>query len=490
MLDSLLKWLFEKRYKRLISSAFSFESTQEYVLGQIIKNNVNCSYLKDLSIHDIASFKAFCPLIEYDQIEDKILNIKNGITNTLLCDEVLAFSKSSGTTSTSKYIPYSRVSLENNFKGGKDMLALYLHSFPESKILSGKNFSLTGSYMIENGFVVGDVSSLFAYFLKPWYKPFRVPNVSIATISDWEEKLQKLSPILSKADIRWIAGVPSWIKVVIDSLEKSSQKPINEIWPNLEVFFYGGISIEPFRPYFTQKFNDRLTFWQTYNASEGFYGLQLYKNENDILLLPNNGIYYEFIAKNEIEFAEPRILSSNELIIHQQYELIITNHSGLYRYRTGDMIIVTSLSPLKIRISGRTKSYINMFGEELMVNNTEEAISYINHRFNLTITDYTVAPIMEEIEGGYHRWLIESEIDNLDLEELELELDTKLQMLNSDYRAKREKNLVLKNLKITKLPHGTFYCWLKENKRLNIQSKIPKLLNSSEIQEELMSLAE
>lgn len=490
MLDYVLKKYFCWRYENLVAESEDFRTTQENLLNSIIGKNKGAAYLLKAGISNIDLFKTHCPLVSYDDIEREILKIKTLAENNMLVDEVIAFSKSSGTTSHSKFIPYTQQGLDYNFKAGKDMLSLYLHSYPQSKIISGKNFSLTGSFIMENGFVVGDVSSLFAYFLKPWYKPFRTPALSIATMSDWEKKLEQLCKVLSKEDIRWIAGVPSWIKVVIDALERNTQKTIQEIWPNLEVYFYGGVSIEPFRAYFSEKFNDKLILWQTYNASEGFYGLQENAGESDVLLLPNNGSYYEFIARMDIDTAVPKLVNSKDLSIGEQYELVITNFSGLYRYRTGDMIEVTCLTPLKIRVVGRTKSSINMFGEELMVHNTDEAIRYLNELINESITEYTVAPKIDSDGKGYHRWFIELDQDSESLFNLEIELDKKIQLLNSDYKAKREKDYILKNLKIVGIPKNSFYRWLKKNHRLNIQSKIPKLWSSEKIQLEILSLIE
>jgi phenylacetate-coenzyme A ligase PaaK-like adenylate-forming protein len=489
MLDYVLKKYFYWRYTNLVIETEDFAKTQNCLLNTILERNKNAVYFAERGITDTESFRTNCPLVSYDDIESDILKIKAQKGNSLISDEIKAFSKSSGTTSQSKFIPFTQISLDFNFKAGKDMLALYLHSYPSSEIISGKNFSLTGSYTIENGFVVGDVSSLFAYFLSPWYKPFRSPELSIATMSDWENKLEKLCKILSKEDIRWIAGVPSWMKVVIDAIESYNQRPIREIWPNLEVYFYGGVSIEPFRSYFAEKF-ENLILWQTYNASEGFYGLQQNADETDVLLLPNNGSCYEFICRSQIRKVHPAIISSGDLKIGEHYELVITNFSGLYRYRTGDMIEVTGIKPFKIQVIGRTKSSINMFGEELMVHNTDEAIRYLNELMDDPITEYTAAPMIDQDGKGFHRWLIESEVDASAISDLERKLDEKLQLLNSDYKAKREKDFILKNLKLVLIPRNSFYQWLKQNNRLNIQSKIPKLWNSDKIQSEILSFVE
>lgn len=487
MITKIIKEIFIWRKKSLDTLSSQADSAQIKLLDKIISRNKSTAYLTNLGIKTSQDFLKNCPSISYDEIEHFILKIKDSRINDLTKEKIIAFSKSSGTTSRSKLIPMTKHSLNANFTAGKNLVSYYLSTFPDSKLVNGKNFSLTGSYNIENGYVIGDVSALFTYFLKPWYRPFRVPSRDIATLSNWDEKLKLITPILAKSKIRWIAGVPSWMCIVIDSIEDYTQKPIREVWPNLEVFFYGGISIEPFRVYFDTKFNGKLKLWQTYNASEGFFGLQTSYETTNLNLVYNTDNYYEFIPKSEIDAENPIILSAKELIIGNTYELVITNTSGLYRYRIGDLIQISDISPIQFQIVGRTKNHINIFGEELMVNNTEMAMTMLSKELNFKYIDYTVAPIVEG-HTGYHQWMIEFDNNPSILQEIEVKLDIKLREKNSDYDAKRFNNLILKPLKIIALPPGTFHRWLEHNHRKNVQSKIPKLMNNTSIQESINSL--
>jgi len=488
MYAPIIKEIFFWRKKRLDTASQQFELYQEILLGKIISQNLSTRYLKNFGIRNVESFRQNCDAVHYDDIEPQILKIKNEHVNELCSEKIIAFSKSSGTTSRSKLLPMTKYSLKANFTAGKNMLSYYLSSNPSSNIIHGKNFSLTGSYHMENGYVIGDVSALFTYFLKPWYKPFRTPSKEIATIADWDEKLRIMTPILSNEDIRWIAGVPSWMSVVIDNIENYTQRPIHKVWKNLEVYFYGGVNIAPLENYFTEKFNPNLQLWQTYNASEGFFGLQSENQNRQMILLQDTSNYYEFIDLSEIDNSHPTILNSREIEIGKIYELVITNFSGLYRYRMGDLIEVSSSSPFKFNIIGRTKNYINVFGEELMVSNTEWAISRLSSELDLSIQDYTIAPIVMG-NKGYHHWLIEFKNSPSDLTHFKLKLDEKLREINSDYDTKRYNNLILQNLEIDTLPSGSFNQWLEINKRKNVQAKIPKLWKDRSIQLEIIELS-
>ncbi len=487
MISTLIREIFIYRKKSLTRLATNFATSQETLLDTIISKNKSVSYLSNLAIKNSRQFKQNCHTVVYDDIESIIIDIKDNNKNELTTEKIIAFAKSSGTTSRSKLIPMTKHSLEANFTAGKNLLANYLSSYPASQLVNGKNFSLTGSYHIENGHLIGDVSALFTYFLKPWYRPFRVPNKEIATIADWEEKLKLMTPILANSPISWIAGVPSWMSIVIDSIENYTQRPIHEVWKNLEVFFYGGVSIEPFRTYFNAKFEGKLNLWQTYNASEGFFGIQTNKESSSLDFIYNTDNYYEFIAKSEIDSENPIVLSSHELIIGNTYELVITNSSGLYRYRIGDLIQITNIAPIQFEIVGRTKNYINIFGEELMVHNTEIAISKLCKEYKINSFEYTVAPIVEG-HTGYHKWLIEMPIIPLNITELAYKLDAYLREINSDYDAKRFNNMILKPLQIQILPIGSFNKWLEVNQRINVQSKIPKLVNNTSIQNSILSI--
>lgn len=484
MYNKIIKEIFIWRKRSLDKQIFKSNSLQSELIQKIISNNQSIPYLRQYSISDFNTFKQNCPAITYDELEPYITQLKNEHKNELTIHDIIAFSKSSGTTSRSKLIPMTKGNLNANFTAGKNLVSHFLSAFPESKIVTGKNFSLTGSYSLENGYVIGDVSALFTYYLKPWFRPFRSPDMHTATIANWDEKLKKMTPILAQEDIRWIAGVPSWMTIVIDSIENYTQKPIVKVWKNLEVFFYGGVQIDPFRAYFDTKFEGKIKLWQTYNASEGFFGLQTQSDSSNLSFLFDTDNYYEFIPKSEIESFQPILLNLSELIIGGIYELVITNLSGLYRYRIGDLIQITDLNPLKYQIVGRTKSFINVFGEELMVTNTELAVTKLSQEFNLKIKDYTVAPIVSGNQG-YHHWMVEFESEVINLAILEEKLDEFLRELNSDYDAKRYQNYILQRLKIEILPSGTLENWLEKTNRKTVQAKVPKLANNMGVQDSI-----
>jgi len=483
IINQAFKW---NRHRLLFSKA-DILLQQEALLDRITAVNCHVDYLKELAIHDSKSFIQNCPAIEYDSIEGLILQIRDQNINYLCTDKILAFAKSSGTTSRSKFIPLTKAGIQSNYTAGKTMLSYYVSANPHSRIFEGKNFSLTGSYSLTGNYVVGDISALFTYFLSPWYKPFRLPNLQLATIADWNDKLEKIVPILAKADIRWIAGVPSWMSVMIDRIEDYAQKPIKNVWSNLEVFFYGGVNIKPFESYYTKKFEGQLTLWQTYNASEGFFGLQEEKESEDFGLLFNIHNYYEFIHFHEINIENPSLIGIDELVEGEIYELVITNSSGLYRYRMGDLLRITKVNPWRFELVGRTKNSINVFGEELMVSNTERAMAELNKHIDFLVKDYTVAPVLNG-NTGHHHWLIEFMKEPSDLTNFQERLDEILRSINSDYDAKRFDNLILKPLTIGVLKNNTMEKWLEIHNRKTVQAKIPKLWKDDSIQKELRAI--
>lgn len=484
MLGSIIIQILKWRSSYIYKNFSFFNELQSKELKKILKENIGIEYLKNKQIDSISSWDSLTS-VGYDDIESDILLLKTKKINTLSNNKIIAFSKSSGTTSASKFIPVTKHFMKQNYLGGFDMLSLYFKSYPNSKILCGQNFSLTGTYNIENGFVTGDISALIAYFLPKIYYKFREPSLEIATLADWDDKIDKLLPILATKDIRWIAGVPSWIYLIIGRLEEYTQKSITEIWPNFEVFFHGGISIIPFKNDFINKFNSKINFWQIYNASEGYLGLQIDKDSNELTLLPNRGTYFEFIKYGDTSL---KILKLKDLVLNETYELILSNSSGLYRYRIGDVIITTCLLPLKFEIIGRTKGVINAFGEELMIHNVENALNILSESIEFKIHEFNIAPIINSSQGGHHRWYIEFKKEPKDITQFSLKLDSILKELNSDYAAKRYNNLILLNLEIVSMPKGIFIHWLKINNKLNAQTKIPKLSSNTEIQKELDSI--
>ena len=485
--SGLINSFFIWKQKRLTQNYHLNIESQGDLLHDIITKNKSCDYLQSLGIEDMEGFQIHCPAINYDDIEKYILEIKEGISNRLTTEKIVALAMSSGTTSRSKFVPLSASGISANYTAGKTMLSQYIAHNPKSKILEGKNFSLTGSYNKVNELIVGDVSALFTYFLHPLYKPFRVPNRDIATIADWKEKMDRMIPILAKSDVRWIAGIPSWMGMVIDRVEEFTQKDIYKVWKNMEVYFYGGVNVRPFESFYKEKFGNQLALWQTYNASEGFFGLQMESESDSLGFLLNTNNYYEFIPYTEIDNEKPLILSLKQLELDKSYELLITNTSGLYRYRMGDILKITNLNPIRFEISGRTRNSINAFGEELMVNNTEKAIAELNKEMNFLIKDYTVAPVITG-NSGHHHWQIEFIKQPHSLFHFQKRLDEIIRHLNSDYDAKRYDDLVLKPLTIELLEKNSMDKWLEATKRVSVQAKVPKLWKDTSIQEQIIAI--
>lgn len=479
-----LNYFFKNRFAKLQKRIESFESIQKETLAKILEKNKGCTYLKNYNVLQLEDFERL-PLVSYEDLESEIVNLLHLKESTITNEKIIAFSKSSGTTNFSKIIPQSKKNISYNYQAGFDLLTSYLHHFPNSKITAGKNFSLTGSYDIQNGLIVGDISALIAYYLPSIFHYFRTPSKDIALTKNWDEKLEKLIPILAKADIRWIAGVPSWIKVIIEKIEKYSQKSILEVWPNLEVYFYGGTDIAIYKSQFDHFFDKKVIYWQTFNASEGFFAMQTSSGDNNMSLMPDYGIYYEFFDLKVLE-----IIPSKDLKIGNKYELIISNSCGLWRYRIGDLIEITHKNPLKIKIVGRTKHYINAFGEELMIHNVEKALEMLNEEMAFEIRHYTVAPKIDEDKIGFHNWLIEFSIAPSNMKDFETRLDELLQHLNSDYKAKRSQDLVMKRLKVQITKNGVFEKWLRNQNRLSAQAKIPKLSNNAQIFDTILSINE
>jgi hypothetical protein len=476
-----LNYFFKNRFAKLQKRIESFESIQKETLTKILEKNKGCTYLKNYNVYQLEDFERL-PLVSYEDLESEIVNLLHSKEPTITNEKIIAFSKSSGTTSFSKIIPQSKKNISYNYQAGFDLLTSYLHHFPNSKITAGKNFSLTGSYDIQNGLIVGDISALIAFYLPSIFHFFRIPSKKIALIQNWDKKLEALIPKLIQSDIRWIAGVPSWIKVIIDRIEFETQKSILEIWPNLEVFFYGGTDIAIYKSKFDQIFQKKVVYWQTYNASEGFFAIQISSNSSDMALISDYGVYFEFLCVKSNQ-----IVQYKNLKIGNQYELIITNSCGLWRYRIGDVIEITHKNPLKIKIVGRTKHFINAFGEELMIHNVEKALEILNQEMAFEIAHYSVAPKIDENDKGFHKWLIEFKMSPSDISIFEKKLDTILQSLNSDYKAKRTHDLVMKNLQIITAKNGQFEKWLRNQNRLSAQAKIPKLSNDTFIIDEILS---
>ena len=439
-------------------------------------------------------FKKHVPIMGYDDLKpylDIIINERKG--NVLWDTPVKWFAMSSGTTNDkSKYIPITEESLKKcHYRGGYHMLALYAKHYPENRYLFGKSLVMGGSQQVNTigeGVFTGDVSAVLLKNLPWWVKRRRTPE-EISMIPEWDVKLQQLSDYAINEDIRSLIGVPSWMLVLLRKITKDTGQCITDIWPNLEVFFHGGVSFMPYREQFEKLIpSSKMNYWETYNASEGFFGIQYAPDSSDMLLLLDNEIFYEFIPNGQWEQENPQTLTLNEVELGVKYAMLISTSGGLWRYLLGDTVVFTSLEPHLFKIAGRTEHFINAFGEELMIDNADRALQEACELTGAKIREYTAAPVFFDDENnGAHEWLIEFATPPSDIESFREALDTSLKSLNSDYEAKRSFGLSLRMPIIRVLPHNFFYKWMESKERLGGQNKIPRLANNRKYVDSLLA---
>lgn len=432
---------------------------------------------------------------DYDSIKLWIERVMEGETNLMWPERIQWFAKSSGTTSDkSKFIPVSPSSLDQcHFKGGRDAMSVYCAAYPETKVFTGKTLVLGGSHKInelDSGSRYGDISAVMLQNLPFVADVFRTPERSIALMDEWESKIDKMARATLKENVTQIAGVPSWTMVLIKKIfELTGETDLRAVWPDLELFSHGGVSFAPYRSQYQQVIpHADMHYLETYNASEGFFALQDDPSRNDMLLLLDNGVYFEFVPMDELGKDFPKTLTIDEVQVGGLYALVISTNAGLWRYLLGDTVRVTSLTPFRIKIAGRVKHYINAFGEEVVVDNTDQALAKACAETGAQVTDYTAAPIFIGDGQGYHEWLVEFATLPQDLATFTEALDRNLQTLNSDYEAKRYKSMVLQPIKLHALPTGTFYKWLQSKGKLGGQHKVPRLSNERQYVEEILAL--
>jgi len=499
LFSSIYSWLSIKRMKQIeLMREYPYEFQKE-IFFNLIKKAQKTEFGRQHGFDDITSISTFqeqVPVNTYDDIKGLIKRVLRGEANVLWPGVTHWFAKSSGTTSDkSKFIPVTEDSLkECHFRGGKDILAIYLSQYPESKVLDGKSLSIGGSHQINeinNEAYYGDLSAVLIQNLPFWAEIKRTPKIKIALMADWEKKMENMARETIKDNVTSIAGVPSWtlllLRRILDITGKSS---IVEVWPNLEVFFHGGISFSPYKKQFKDIVPKHgMHYLETYNASEGFFALQDDLTRDDMLLLLDYGIFYEFIPFDQLESENYKPLTIEEVEKNKNYAVVISTNGGLWRYLLGDTVKFTSLYPHKIKITGRTKHFINVFGEELMVDNVEEALKIATKKTHATVSEYTIAPVfMEKNKKGRHQWAIEFGIPPKNLEYFIEILDEALKSVNSDYEAKRYKDLSLQKPEIEIIKQGTFYLWLQKQGKLGGQNKIPRLLNNRSFLEEILKL--
>jgi hypothetical protein len=473
----------EELFRKLIQTARSTEFGLQYDFSSIL------SY---------EQFKDRVPIQTYEETFPYIERMMRGEQNILWPSEIKWFSKSSGTTNArSKFIPVSQEALDDcHFKGGKDLLSIYVNNCPETKLFDGKGLAVGGSHQINEldptaSSYYGDVSAVIMQNLPPWAQFIRTPSLETALMGNWEEKIEKLARETARENVTNIAGVPTWTLLLIQKIVALEKKGnILEVWPNLEVFFHGAVAFAPYRKLFKSLIpSDRMQYWETYNASEGFFGIQDQKNSEEMLLMLDYGIFYEFIPIEENDAQNPRAIRLADVDLDKNYAMVITTNSGLWRYNIGDTIKFTSRNPYRIKISGRTKHFINAFGEEVIVENAEAAVTKACESTGAVIDNFTAAPIyLEEGKKAGHEWIIEFKVQPSNLDDFSRILDETLRAINSDYDAKRAHNLALVAPKVHSVNEGTFYNWMKRRGRLGGQNKVPRLANSREYVDDILQM--
>lgn len=498
--NSILSWVMKKRNHQIELFMKYPDEVQEELLHNLILEARYTQWGKTYDYRSIAStrgFKERVPVQNYDTLKPYIERVMQGEQNLIWPSEIKWFAKSSGTTSDkSKFIPVSEESLEEcHFKVGKDMLSIYCNNRPDTKVFSGKSLVMGGSHQVNhlnNDSFYGDLSAVLIKNLPFWVEMQRTPDMSIALMEHWEEKIEKMAEATIKEDVTSISGVPTWTVVLAKRiLEITGKQNLLEVWPNLELYIHGAVNFGPYREQFSKLIpSPNMYYLETYNASEGFFAIQDQPGSNDLLLMLDYGIYYEFMPLEELGKDFPHTLALSEVELDKNYALVISTNAGLWRYMIGDTVKFTSLYPFRIQITGRTKHFINAFGEEVIIDNAEKALEAACKASGAAIRDYTAGPIYFGTDGakGGHEWLIEFEQAPSSLPLFTEVLDKTLQSLNSDYEAKRKGNMALAAPTVHHLAEGTFYAWLKKQGKLGGQHKVPRLANDRKYLEDILQL--
>ncbi|RRJ89382.1 GH3 auxin-responsive promoter family protein [Flavobacterium macacae] len=498
IINSVATWFLKKRIHQIELFLKYPNEVQEELLLNLIRTAENTVIGKQFGFSSIKSYQEFAervPVSTYEDLEPLIERTRTGEQNVFWNTPIKWFAKSSGTTNAkSKFIPVSNESLQNcHYNASKDLLSLYLNNNEESQLFTGKSLRLGGSKQLyeDNNTFFGDLSAILIDNMPIWAEFSSTPSNKVSLMSEWETKIPAIINETIHENVTSFAGVPSWMLVLMNkTLEATGKGNLLEIWPNLEVYFHGGVSFEPYRDQYKKILpSSGFQYYEIYNASEGFFAIQDLNNSSDLLLMLDYGIFYEFIPMDTFGTPEQKIIRLSEVELNKNYAIVITTNAGLWRYMIGDTIRFTSLNPYRIRVSGRTKHHINVFGEELIVENTDKAIAKTCKLTNSEVIDYTVAPVfMEGKEKGAHEWMVEFKIPPANAEEFRQILDETLQSLNSDYEAKRHNNMTLNPLLLNVARTNLFYDWLKERDKLGGQHKIPRLSNQRNYLQELLEM--
>ena len=473
-------------------------ATQREVLQELITAAQYTEFGKKYGFNKLFSVKEFkqkVPLQEYNDVEPYINRMMQGEENVLWNTPVFWFAKSSGTSSAkSKFIPISDESLQqNHFKASKDVLSNYYKFFPSSNLLTGKGLVVGGSHQISklnNDIQFGDLSAVLMQNTPFWGQWIRTPELSVALLDEWENKIEQLAQITANENVTSLAGVPTWTLLLLKRiLEIKEKKTINEVWPNLELYINGGVSFVPYKEQFDKILGTKINYLEIYNASEGFIAGQQTPNDDGLLLFTEHGIFYEFMPVEEYGKPKPQTVGLKDVQLDKNYALVISTTGGLWRYIIGDTIKFTHLNPYKIKVTGRLKHYMNAFGEEVMVDNTDKAIAWAAAKTNAVVNDYTAAPVyFSESSNGTHEWLIEFDIPPQNLQLFTTELDEALKTINSDYEAKRYKDIALRMPIVHAAKKGIFKKWLRSKGKLGGQHKVPRLSNERNVVEEILAM--
>ncbi|MGC6284491.1 MAG: GH3 auxin-responsive promoter family protein [Polaribacter sp.] len=496
--NSILSWFLKKRIHQIELFLKYPIDVQHEVLSKLLQTSKRTEFGRQYGFRDMGSYEDFArnvPIQQYESFEPLIERSRKGEQNIFWPTPITWFAKSSGTTNAkSKFIPVSDESLEYcHFKAGKDMLCLYINNNENANLFTGKGLRLGGSSDVyqDNGSYFGDLSAIIIENMPFWADFSSAPRMETALMSEWETKMEAILDETVDENITSLAGVPSWMMVLLNRvLERTGKNNLLEVWPNLEVYFHGGVNFQPYREQYKQLIPKKgFKYYETYNASEGFFAIQDRNNSDELLLMLDYGIFYEFIPMSEFNGEDSTAIPLSEVKLGVNYALVITTNGGLWRYLIGDTVKFTSLSPYRIKITGRTKHHINVFGEELIIENTEDALRKACKKTNASVKDYTVGPIfMNGNNNGGHEWIIEFTQKPENLEYFTELLDNALKSINSDYEAKRYSNMTLKMPVVHDARENLFYDWLKMKKKLGGQNKIPRLSNSRKMIEELKGI--
>lgn len=499
LLNTTLKWLLRRRLPRLEAMMAHPGAVQQRVFTQLIGRARRTEWGKTYeysSIRSVREFQERVPVSSYEDLFPYIERMMRGETNVLWSSPIHWFSKSSGTTNArSKFIPVSQESLDEcHFRGGKDMMALYIANNPDSQTFTGKGLSIGGS-LHENPYskqgAAGDVSAVIMKNLPAWGQFIRTPSLEVALMSEWEAKMERMAEITSQENVTSILGVPTWTLVLLEKiLARTGKQNILEVWPNFEVFIHGAVAFQPYRELFQKQVfpSSNVRYLEVFNASEGFFAIQDdIRRIGEMMVMLDYGIFYEFVPMDEVDSPHPHALTIEEVEVDKNYALVISTNGGLWRYKVGDTVRFTSLYPHRLKVSGRTKHFINAFGEEVIVENAEAAITKACEATGAIIADYTAGPVyMGEGQHGRHEWVIEFSTPPDSQARFNQLLDETLRQVNSDYDAKRYNNMVLIEPLIHAVPRGTFYRWMTQRGKVGGQHKVPRLANSREYLDDIL----